>query len=429
MATYDILLRNGYTVEHDAVVDVGVADGVIEAIDADGLDGDADRVVDVDGGFVSPGLVDPHKHIDRALVAEGECVPRGNEAAFDMDRSLEHERAYYADATVDDVAETAARNLEMAVSHGTTHVRSHLTVDPDLRGTDCVEAAVRARSMADDVVDLQLVPGSYEDRTPAGRRALEDAIELATDDDRHNAVLLGGSNPAARTGDLDGTLELWFDLAERHDVDVDVHVDEEGTLGGYTLERLADRAEARGYEGRVTAVHAYGLAAMPRARAREVVERCAEVGMGLITCYNSVRTGMPMRDLLTTEGVAFAHGTDNDRDFVLPHGNANQVEAANVLVHKLHGARERHDPDGAYRWLESNPGLGHLWEMVTYGGARILGVEAEYGVREGTPADLAVFDSPSPQWAVVDADDPTHVLKDGRVVAEDGEVLPAFRPV
>jgi cytosine/adenosine deaminase-related metal-dependent hydrolase len=425
--SYDVLLRDAYTVEHDAVVDIGVEDGEIRDVAADGLDADADRVIDAGGNLVSPGLVDPHKHVDRALVADGERVPRGNEAAFDMERSLEHERAYYADATVDDVAETAARNLEMAVAHGTTHVRSHLTVDSDLRGTDCVEAAVRARELADDVVDLQLVPGSYEDTTTAGRRALEEAIELADDDDRHKPVLLGGSEPAIRTGDLDGTLDLWFDVAERHDVDVDVHVDEEGTLGGYTLERLADRTEERGYEGRVTAVHAYGLAAMPLARAREVIDRCAEVDMGLIACYNSVRAGMPMQDLLTGD-VAFAHGTDNDRDFVLPHGNANQVEAANVLVHKLHGARERHDPDGDYRWLESNPGLGQLWDAVTYAGAEILGLEG-YGVREGTPADLAVFEAASPQWAVVDAEDPTHVLKDGRVVAEDGAVLPEFSPV
>ncbi len=421
MADYDLLLSEAYTLEHGEPVDIGIKDGLIVEVGA--LGGDADRVIELDGDFVSPGLVDAHKHVDRALVSEGDRVPRGNETAFDMERSLEHERAYYANATVDDIAENVVRNLKMAVSHGSTYVRSHLTVDTDTRGTDTVAAAVRAREETSDLVDVQFVPSSYEDTTPEGRAVLEEAIEMADDGSVRNAALLGGSDPAARTGDLAGTLDLWFELAEKHDVDVDFHIDEPHTLGGYVLERLADYVEEYGFEGRATATHGYGLAQMPAWRASEVIERLVETEIGLITCYNSVRHGMPMKELLTTDGLAFAHGTDNDRDFVLPHGNANQIEAMIVLVNKLHAARELAGPDAEYRWLESNPGLAALWELLTYGGARILGIEDEYGIEEGNPANLAVFGSPSPQWAIFDQEDPTHVVKDGRVVAENGALV------
>ena len=160
-------------------------------------------------------------------------------------------------------------------------------------------------------------------------------------------------------------------------------------------------------------------------RVRELVEAFEERGLKLVTCYQSTHPEMPVW-LLLTEDVVLGHGTDNDRDFVFPHGNADSVEAMLIESNKLHGDRAF---DEEYRWFDTTEGLAALWEMITRAGADVLDVADRYGVREGTPADLVVFDAPSPQWTIVQQADRPYVIKDGDVVARDGEVLPEHRVV
>ena len=425
MTIPDIVIKNAATIEHNNNVDIAVINDQIERIDSDIQEGNT--MIDATDSFVSPGLVDPHKHIDRALAGVGDDKPAGNDSAFDWQQIISNEREYYSNLSVDELANKSVRNLQMAVSHGSTYVRSHLSVDNDVLGVDNVRAAVKARERASDLVDLQLVPGWQPNSIDDSWSIMEEAITIAKSDDIYNSTLLGGSDPASAFGDIEGTLEQWFSTASEYDIGIDLHINEPGMLGSFTIQRLMDYINIFDYHGDVTATHAYGLAEMPEWRAKELIERAADVGLGIITCYNSVRPGMPMQLLLTQEGLSFAHGTDNDRDFVLPYGNANQVEAQLMLVNKLHGTPQWKDPESDYRWLESNTGLEQLWSMVTYAGAEILGIENEYGIEEGNPANIAIFDSPSPQWAIIDNNDPTHVIKDGRIVAKNGEVLPDFQ--
>ena len=80
----DLILRNARLVfPHRGVVDgeVAVADGRIEAVGKDL--GDAERVVDVHGALVGPGIVDPHTHVgiyrpaDEDARTESACAVRG----------------------------------------------------------------------------------------------------------------------------------------------------------------------------------------------------------------------------------------------------------------------------------------------------------------------------------------------------------------
>ncbi|MFH5801467.1 hypothetical protein [Haladaptatus sp. CMAA 1911] len=60
--------------------------------------------------------------------------------------------------------------------------------------------------------------------------------------------------------------------------------------------------------------------------------------------------------------------------------------------------------------------------LVTDHGANLLGLKG-YGIEKGTPADPVVHDSSSPQWAIVENSTPRYVLKEGQLVAEDGNVV------
>jgi len=70
----DLLLKGGRVVDPasatDSVLDVGVADGKIVAIDADISPARADATVDVSGKLVLPGMIDTHAHIYEHVTGE-----------------------------------------------------------------------------------------------------------------------------------------------------------------------------------------------------------------------------------------------------------------------------------------------------------------------------------------------------------------------
>src|SRR5260370_4033021 len=70
-------------------------------------------------------------------------------------------------------------------------------------------------------------------------------------------------------------VRLCFELAERFDRALDMHVDETDDGGVRTLEMVADEALRRGYFGRVCAGHVCSLAAADHDYAERVIDKCA----------------------------------------------------------------------------------------------------------------------------------------------------------
>jgi cytosine/adenosine deaminase-related metal-dependent hydrolase len=421
MSTYDIILRNAYLMARDQIVDVAIDDGVITEID-DVVERTADREIQVGGDLVGPGFVDSHMHIDKSFAACGRRHPKGNDSTFDFREIMPREEEYFAEVTVDEITENALKDIEMAVTAGTTYIRTHVAVNHETFGLQNVEAVTRARDVAAHLIDMQIVPAARHIPSEESKQILHDAIDLASGSESQEPALVGGSDPAGANKDIERTLKTWFEVATERDVGLDVHIQDGGTLGGYTLDRLHEYTEANGYEDRVTASHCYCLSHLPDHHLDRLIDQFTESNMNIVTCYQSTRPTMPVRKLIESN-VTLAHGTDNDRDFVFSHGNADSLEGALIESNKLHGDRTFVED---YRWFDSNEGLAQLWKMITEQGARALGIEDRYGVSEGNTADLVVFDEPSPQWAIIAQATRRFVLKNGAVVAEDGELLPEY---
>ncbi|MDY6818411.1 MAG: amidohydrolase family protein [Halobacteriales archaeon] len=423
MSTHDLVIENAYLHHRDDVVDIGIDDGRITTIDTDLEDGT--ETIDADGGLVSPGFVDCHKHIDRAFAATGDRRPAGLDEPFATRGFNELFDGYYEETSLETITERAIENVLMAVEAGTTHVRTHVGADHVI-GTDTMTACLRARDRLADVVDLQLVPmaGSgilADGGETALRAAIELGLEHVTDRD---AILLGGVDPATRNGDIERTIERWFAVATDYDIDIDVHLQDGGYIGVYTIGRIAEHARRHDYADRVTISHGFSLAQLPDWWLDDVIEAMAAVDFDVVTCFNSIRCSMPIRPLLEG-GIDVGHGTDNDYDFVIPHGHADSLDAARLISLKLHGNWRFSEE---YRWSESNDALALLWELITSEGAAVLGIE-DYGIEEGNPADLVVLDESSPQWAILRQATRTHVIKRGRIVARNGEIVPSIDPL
>jgi cytosine deaminase len=127
--TLDLMLRNARILDADILVDIGIAKGRIQAIGAD-LAGDG-KSLDLEGCMVSQGLIETHIHLDKSRILE-RCSAAPDRGTDHMARVA----AVKAQFTVEDVHFRAKATLEDCIAHGTTHIRTHVKVDPNvgLRG-------------------------------------------------------------------------------------------------------------------------------------------------------------------------------------------------------------------------------------------------------------------------------------------------------
>lgn len=422
---YELVVRDASLDGSDSFVDIGIDDGIIVEINSQ-IESEGQQEIDCKGNFVSPGFVDCHMHIDRAYAACGERVPKRNEDTLSVDTFDSSFEKYYKDIGIKKIEHNAIRNIKNAVASGTTHLRSHVSIDHPT-GTKNMQASIQAVERSDNIVDAQLVPMASNgiNKTPRSEELLKEAIEMGLESEVLDAVLVGGADPANRNRDVEATLEKWFKIAKSYDVDIDLHLQDAGTLGNYTFEKLLEHMNKHGYNGRVTASHSFALAHLPDWMLDSLIESSVGQDLKHVTCYSSTRSTMPVKELLEA-GVTLGHGTDNDQDFVIVHGNSDVLQAALIEVFKLHGDRDLNE---VYRKYETNQGLDLIWDMVTTRGANVLDIQDVYGIEEGLPADFVVFDEPSPQWSIIRQATRSYVVKDGNVVARDGEVVETFDPL
>jgi len=212
---------------------------------------------------------------------------------------------------------------------------------------------------------------------------------------------------------------LCFDLAQRFDRDLDMHVDESDDGGMRTLEMVADEALRRGYLGRVCAGHVCALAAAPHDYAERVIDKCARAGISIAAnpVTNLVLQGRGDRGLirrgltrvgeLRAAGVNVLFGQDCVKDGFYPFGRGSMLEVALISAHAAH--------------LTSRSDLAFVLRAVTEAPAR-AGRWSDYGLKRDARADLQLLPVPSWEEALRLQPAPEKVWFAGRLVAENRTV-------
>src|SRR5262249_10179966 len=155
-----------------------------------------------------------------------------------------------------------------SVAHGVTRVRTHTDVDPvvELRS---MEGVLSARRDVADRLDVEIIAfaTSRNDLVqPDGLDRLERAVGLKPD-------FLGASlNSSAEPK---RALDALLTLAERHDLPVDLHIDEHLEPGRMLAPMAADAVIARGMQGRVSFSHLCALAALDESSAKALIDKIA----------------------------------------------------------------------------------------------------------------------------------------------------------
>jgi cytosine deaminase len=355
------------------------------------------EVVDVTGRLVLPGLVDAHCHLDKTLYG-GPWVPHSAGDAL-ADR-ISNDRSRRGELGIPDVDHVTALLKRMAAA-GTSYVRTHTDVDPDvgLRGIETVRTA--AEQMSGRVTVEQVAFPQHGLLTnPGTAELLEEALKGGVE-------TIGGLDPASSDRDPVRNLDTTFTLAERYGAGIDIHLHDGGTLGAWEIELIADRTQVTGLQGRVAISHAYALGQIDEAYQARLLAQLAEAGVTLVTAAAYSFPVIPIKKALAA-GVNVACGHDGIRDLWGPYGSGDMLERAMFVAYR---STFRRDDD-----------IEVALDAATYGGSRALGLKS-YGLTVGAPADLVVVSARTPAEAVVARPTRELVLKTGRIVARNGQLI------
>jgi cytosine/creatinine deaminase len=398
--TADLLLRGARLTDRDGLVDVAVAGQRIVGIDTTARS--ARESIDVGGRLVTPGLVESHIHLDKALLGDRVVSTAGTlEEAIRL--TGEAKRAF----TVDDIRDRARRVLDVAVQAGTTAMRSHVEVDP-IVGLAGLEALLPLREEYAPALDLQLCAFPQEGivKAPGTEALLRRALTLGAD-------LVGG----CPYNDSDGLehIRIVFALATAFGVDADFHVDFADEPEHLHVREIAAQTVRAGWQGRVAVGHLTELAAVPGFRQDEIIAEIAAAGVGVICLPatdlylmgrrddGNVRRGLtPVRRLLDA-GVPVALASNNVRNPFTPVGTADLSHMAFVAAVAAH--------------MGTPADLRALLTTITLHPARLLRLP-DYGLAPGCYADLVVWDCAQPEDVVAVLPPRRLVIKRGRVTIE-----------
>jgi cytosine deaminase len=397
---FDLVLKQALIEGRQNPAEICVADGRIAQIVEAG-DQPAIQEIDLNGRLVLPGFVDAHMHLDKCLVAE-----RFERQAVSLEEARVIMKQVKGAFTRQDVKVRARRAIGMAVSHGTTTIRTHIDVDSGI-GLLSLEVLLELREELSSVVDLQFALTSRREIVTSNevQRLFREAMRLGAD-------LMGGTPEPSAEGEKH--VDIVFEIASEFDRKIDLHLDETIDQEDLLIPYVTKKTVEAGYEGRVTASHLCALGSIEPDKAQEIIEEIIAAEIGVVTLPSSnlhiqgrTYTKNPPRGLtrvreLLRAGVNVGYGCDNMRDAFVPFGTADMLEAGLLLAHAAHMG----DPQG----------LVEVVKMGTSYGARVLGITDDYGLEEGKIADLIVLDAASMAQALINQKPPLHVFKRGRLV-------------
>ncbi|WP_128641122.1 amidohydrolase family protein [Rhodococcus opacus] len=396
-------LLSARLLDSDRPVDICITDGRISSVTSAGTAPlTAGVTYDAGGRVVLPGFVEPHLHLDKAFLG----TPA---AGGSLREAIAHTAAAKALFTDHDVRIRAMRVLARAVAHGTTSIRAHTEIDPDIGLLSVRVIDNLARQLA-GVVDVQVAPFPQEGLfcRPGTMPLLREALEIT-------GTVVGGC-PYAEDSlrDAQRHVDAILDFAVEFGIPADLHLDlaNDDTDPRFTLaEYVAHQTVARGLEGRVAIGHVTTLAALTLSARGRVLDALAAARITVVALpatdlylmgrddERNVRRGVaPIRELWSA-GVPTALSSNNIRNAFTPTGRADPLDIA------LLAARVSH--------VSSPDEFTRIVGMTTVAAAAVVRPGEPHGVTVGARGDLVVLDTDDPTSLLFDQPPRTLVLTGG----------------
>lgn len=412
----NILIKNAALKDSDSLNEILISDGKIKEIAKKINFNKTDNIetIDAQGNLVAPPLVDPHVHLDAVLVS-GKLKRQNNSGTLLEAIDIWGE---WKSALTDDILMNNAREvIKWYAANGVLRVRTHADcTDPTLRTVKCLLAL---KEEVKELIDIQVVafPQDAVFTNKINRDLLEEAVKMGID-------VIGGAPHIEYTRE-DGVkeVELIYDLAEKYDRLIDIHIDETGDPHSRFVEVMAKESINREFFDRATASHTTAMHNYNNDYAFKLIGNLAKAKINMITnpFDNTVlqnRTdGYPRKrgctrvDELLEKGVNVSIGHDSIMDPWYSMGKGNMLAAAYLLMHtaQLNGYEQ----------------VNTLFDMITTNSAKTMHL-SDYGIKPGNSADLIILDAENPFEAIRLQAECLYVIRKGKVISQ---TVPAKRTV
>jgi cytosine/creatinine deaminase len=383
---FDLIIRNAKLAtagpDH-RTFDIGVRDGAIVAIE---LELPAHGPIhDAHGKLVSPGLIESHFHLDKAMTIDRVPYEPNRMARNHMERTASIKHTF----TAEDIYARAAATIEQCLLHGVTHMRTQVEVDPNvgLLGFEAVAQLRKDYAWAIDIQPCVFLQEGWTD-VPGADENLVHCLD-------RGAPVIGGGIRYDKDGP--GQIRRVFELAQDYDVDVDFHLD-----GGYDVTELdypqvCEITDRIGWQGRVAFGHGSKFSCMPVRQQAAVGKRLGESGVALAVLpatdifhagrhmEHSVIRGVTDANTLIENGANCTISTNNVLNAFTPYGDCSLTRIANLYANVVqrYGAKD----------------LAVCFEMITDRAAKLMRL-TDYGIEVGKAADLVVWNESQP-WDII----------------------------
>ncbi|MBB3963042.1 amidohydrolase family protein [Rhizobium metallidurans] len=398
----DLVIRDVRVEEDGVLVDIAVRDGLIAAIEPR-FSCDAVSDFDGKGSFAFGGFIDTHVHLDKACILDRCSICEGTlaEAVRETARAK-------PGFTEEDVYERAARVVERAISHGTVRMRTFVEIDPRA-GFRSFEAIKRIRADYAFAIDIEICAFAQDGLT--NDTDTWNMLDAALSD---GADLIGGcpyTDP-----DPEAHIARIFELAAKHDVAVDFHLDFSLDPDKTDLPAVIAATKRHGWQGRVSIGHVTNLSALPEASVIEIANALTEAGIALTVLPATdlflngraharlVPRGVAPAHILAAQGVVASIATNNVLNPFTPFGDASLIRMANLYANVVQLSRDAE--------------IAGVFDMVGRSAARQLGIR--YGLAVGNDATIILIDAAGPKAAVREVGRIVAGWKSGRQSFDNG---------
>lgn len=368
-----------------ATVRLTIGDGRISAIDP--MPGPATRTV-------IPLPVEPHVHLDKAFtIARARADKPG---LFGAIEAMAADKAHWTES---DLRTRIEAGMQEAWAAGCRAIRSHIDwTEPEVP----LAWGIAAEVAQDWSARMPLIRASLSGIDLVGDPEIGPKIAARV---ARDGQVLGAF--VYRHPDLETRIPIVFDLAERHGLRLDFHVDEGLEVEARGLDLIVAEAARRGMGSSVLCGHACSLSIRPDAD--RAIEALARSGVALTVMPTTnlylqdmtpgrsprLRGLAPAQDLRTA-GVPVLLGSDNVRDPFYPLGLHDPLESLRLAALAAHIA-----PDD---WLDA----------ITAAPAHALGL-APGRLAVGEPADFLLLTAPDVLTALARPGSPRQVIRGGQL--------------
>jgi len=401
----DLVIRNARLRGQDKLADIAIEQQHIKAVEP-GFGGKAAKEIDAAGKLVVPSFINLHLHADKSLLGE---IMRPNVSGT-LPEAIEITNDFKRNYDPKEVAERAGRVIETGILNGTSHFRLFCDIGT-IGGLKGAEGLLLAREKYNNYCRIEIVSFPQEGivRDPGAAELMDEAIKIGCD-------VVGGL-PWYEYTDAHARehIDICFDLAKKHDLDIHMLVDDTDDANSRSLEYLALKTMQEGFHGRVAASHCGAMAYYNDVYAAKVIDMLATADVTIssnthinLVCSDRLGHEPKKRSIarvkeLLARGVNVISSQDDVNDPYYPFGKPDQLECGLMMAHNAQ--------------LTLPHELEQVFDMITINAARAARLD-NYGTAPGCLADLVVIDAENIHDALRLQPPRLHVIRHGKQVAQ-----------